>query len=810
MIQKLDAESRRRSAPPYHRPQEPWVEVVVAADDDSPQTVAIRRRSLRQRRKLFTWSVTALTLGVILILSTSPYRMELLAPGPLSSPHAQLLNEQGADRCAACHAAANESVVSWVSRTILGAGGHSPSQSELCMNCHNQSFDSSLALAPHNVDAAKLAEKTKQLRTARPASFKLNTGFTAPIDHGQIACNACHREHHGNDRSLVALTNQQCQVCHSDSIHAFELDHPEFTSYPYTSPAGIKFDHAMHGQKYFPESNSQFDCRQCHVDGPLKATQQLVSFEVGCAQCHDEKLNQQFSGPQGSLLLVSLPMLDMQAMEAAGVDIGTWPLSATGDFDGRLPPLMRALLMSDPEAADVLRDRSLNFSFSDLDPDRPEDVRQAGTLIWSIKRLLRDLAIDSRGTLKHRLSDVLGQAVTKRQIEAATNDVTFRQQGFINAVRRWLPGLEQELAFQLPSLPTESQQSIARQLDLPVSDTASDWWTRDEKVLGIIATRFGIGKPQEQELLAENPLKYRIQPGSSSPLPDGPSPSTNSAAPRATQEPAPVEQSPDITSSQSTGQLLAVNPLKQLLGGTERSNAEPDQLKAVQPQAAADRASIAGPAAPTVVLKGDRQPTSAFPDDPDRNSPGWFRDDFQFVIGYRPGGHADVTLRHWTDLVAATGADASASAWEPLARRLLADDGLGNCQQCHSGTQPGLANDNSQLANQDSPFSLASYHRQSTGLIQWKASLRDPLSKGFTKFSHGPHLLQTGLRDCQQCHQLNDVESTSPPRPELNSIARSDFQPITRSNCASCHREGSTSNGCATCHRYHVADPLGR
>ena len=95
MIQKLDAESRRLSAPPYHRPQEPWVEVVVAADDDSPQTVAIRRRSLRQRRKLFTWSVTALTLGVILILSTSPYRMELLAPGPLSSPHAQLLNEQG-------------------------------------------------------------------------------------------------------------------------------------------------------------------------------------------------------------------------------------------------------------------------------------------------------------------------------------------------------------------------------------------------------------------------------------------------------------------------------------------------------------------------------------------------------------------------------------------------------------------------------------------------------------------------------------------------------------------------------------------
>ncbi len=255
----------------------------------------------------------------------------------------------------------------------------------------------------------------------------------------------------------------------------------------------------------------------------------------------------------------------------------------------------------------------------------------------------------------------------------------------------------------------------------------------------------------------------------------------------------------------------AADPIGELLGGTAAANAEPDQSNPSSSPVSLDNETPADPAAnPTGITKSIQQPNSAFPDAPDRDAPGWFRDDFQFVIGYRPGGHADVTLRHWIELVAAPGADSTESAWEPLARRLLANDGLGNCQQCHNGSRPALTNDNSQLASQDSPFSLASYYRRSTGSIQWKASLRDPLSKGFTKFSHGPHLLQTGLRDCQQCHQLNDVDSFSRSSPELSSIARSDFQPITRSNCASCHREGSTSNDCATCHRYHVADLLGR
>ena len=101
MIRKLPNMNAKRQ--PYHRPNDPFVEVEIPSLDGKSPPVVIRQRSLRQMRTIFTWSITTFMLGALLIVISSPYRAEILAPGDLNSTHSQILAAEGADRCAACH-----------------------------------------------------------------------------------------------------------------------------------------------------------------------------------------------------------------------------------------------------------------------------------------------------------------------------------------------------------------------------------------------------------------------------------------------------------------------------------------------------------------------------------------------------------------------------------------------------------------------------------------------------------------------------------------------------------------------------------
>ena len=88
--------------------------------------------------------------------------------------------------------------------------------------------------------------------------------------------------------------------------------------------------------------------------------QLLASYETACASCHDEKIAT--SVAQGVPML-ALPTLDVDALKAAGHDIGPWPEAATGDFDGRLPPMMKLLLAADPAAAEAMTTLGADFEF---------------------------------------------------------------------------------------------------------------------------------------------------------------------------------------------------------------------------------------------------------------------------------------------------------------------------------------------------------------------------------------------------------------------------------------------------------------
>ena len=132
----------------------------------------------------------------------------------------------------------------------------------------------------------------------------------------------------------------------------------------------------------------------CHVEDATRSGQLSPSYEAACAACHDEKIAT--SVAQGVPMLV-LPTLDVEALKAAGHDIGAWPEEATGDFDGRLPPVMKLLLAADPAAAQAMRTLGADFEFLDVDPDDPRQLAACAALAGAIKQLLGQLATSRAG-----------------------------------------------------------------------------------------------------------------------------------------------------------------------------------------------------------------------------------------------------------------------------------------------------------------------------------------------------------------------------------------------------------------------------
>ena len=308
----------------YERPNQSFVYVPLPASDegvasgevlyqrpvDNGETPVLVKAALRKQRGMFTFAMTALTVGFLLIGLNSPWSNEFIAPGPLSSPHAQILGDMGSDRCAACHQQADASFSQWAMSMVGASSANVPAdhhQSQLCMKCHEKNFALDLALNPHNIPTEELNALTTN---GSSSAFAIKSGLG--LNHGnQIACNACHREHHG-DVSLSRLTDQQCQSCHQQTFHSFETDHPEFTKWPLQRRQNIAFDHGTHFQKHFPANKTAFACNQCHTADLTGNVQQTTPFEQSCGACHAQQIAD--SGDRGWTLF-ALPMIDMKAVE---------------------------------------------------------------------------------------------------------------------------------------------------------------------------------------------------------------------------------------------------------------------------------------------------------------------------------------------------------------------------------------------------------------------------------------------------------------------------------------------------------------
>jgi hypothetical protein len=512
---------------------------------------------------------------------------------------------------------------------------------------------------------------------------------------------------------------------------------------------------------------------------------QLASFEQSCAACHAQQIQQ---SAESGLALLALPSVDTDAIQRAKLSIGTWPLAATGDFDGKIPPAMKLLLHADPNAADALlrfeKAFGASFDFSDIDADDGAQVADAVELVWATKRLLNEMALSGRAAIAARLSGTLGVDVSSKQVARLAAELD--EAVFQNAVRRWLPGLAAEVAnhrFEGIDGPTRL-----------IGQSGS----ADRTAARIVPVKFA--RPvQSDDILAANPLAELFSGGNA------------------------VEGSAEAKRGKLVDKRPVVRTLKPLDPGNAQAGVTPDESAAARPRRVTMRNRLAdemvtddellavnplttitdgqsAPELPTVKFGNEPSDDRAFSETSDTPNPldvdseavieqptitrvGWYRDDELFRVFYRPGGHEDDGLRAWSDLIAVAKEANKRPETASLFQELLSDKGIGLCATCHTVDQ-----------RVDRSFK-----------VNWIARYRNPAARAFTKFSHGPHTLQPHLRDCSGCHDMTQPVGNKDSFVGFDpSEVVSNFAAITKLNCVNCHREGQTDSSCTHCHSYHV------
>jgi hypothetical protein len=183
-----------------------------------------------------------------------------------------------------------------------------------------------------------------------------------------------------------------------------------------------------------------------------------------------------------------------------------------------------------------------------------------------------------------------------------------------------------------------------------------------------------------------------------------------------------------------------------------------------------------------------------------RTFDGWYYNESDYSIRYRPNRHADLFLQTWLDTCC-----------------LLLPSGS-KAETARTLQEQGIAGMFDVLSDRSSPGGCLKCHtvdRQSDGLlrINWTGNRYQPYHHRFTKFSHDPHLKQLGAENCEECHVLDreirlfrSAFTTRDWKPNIDplSVLTSGFSTIERRKCASCHTTRSAGERCLQCHSYHI------
>ncbi len=223
---------------------------------------------------------------VVLAMASRLASAQVLSPGPLSQPHANL---EGDDSCTRCHESGNQVVP----RLCLDCHKDLASELGAGRGLHGRQYR---ARACEECHVEHVGRNTKLIRWPGGAMERLDhalTGWALDGGHAKVACARCHTKVSPQRRPQFLGTPTTCAACHKDP-HA-----GRFTAscQKCHGTAGWKaFDRAAfdHQLARFPLTgkHASVACEKCHTGTP--ATWRPLAFAT-CDACHADPHRRQFA-----------------------------------------------------------------------------------------------------------------------------------------------------------------------------------------------------------------------------------------------------------------------------------------------------------------------------------------------------------------------------------------------------------------------------------------------------------------------------------------------------------------------------------
>lgn len=372
-------------------------------------------RTVMARRRLFSICAFAAALAAVcLMLGGSPAaRNRMISPGELVANHMAVAND-----CNKCHIVGEGGLGDLLHRSL--ANESALAQNALCEKCHHDL--GAATSSPHSCKPAALHAITERIEPHGGGPMLLGAARAMFGVADQLACAACHHEHHGAEHDLKRMTDSQCQSCHTSPFDSFEVGHPEFTAYPYRRRTRIYFDHESHYGVHFRDAarlparddrveqflveddNLQQSCRACHTPDLAGEKMLVRPFAQSCAACHAD----QIEDPLPGLTVFAVPVLDPDAFP------GLKPIRevATPEAVGMLPPITRLLLNSN----EVLAELDAYVSQLDLS-DLPAHDDRAAQYVDALGDEMKEIRHGGQQGIEDRLFKVLDGKATRTEVQ---------------------------------------------------------------------------------------------------------------------------------------------------------------------------------------------------------------------------------------------------------------------------------------------------------------------------------------------------------------------------------------------------------
>ncbi|WP_108881543.1 hypothetical protein [Anderseniella sp. Alg231-50] len=726
------------------------------------------------KREIVSWWLAAFTAGVLMLAVGYAADTKLFMPGPLTSSHSTL------EQCSDCHSNVSKGQFGWVHAVFATADPRKDSSS--CLTCHKMGEE--VAHNPHGLEMSKLDAYVREIKaqataTTLPVKSRVRKAVF-PVDStfkDGVFCATCHKEHQGGDIKLRDMADAQCHTCHQVQFESFNTDHPDFDKYPFRRRTRVNFDHTGHFGKHFPEWKAKKEnagttpesCSGCHTVSAQEGHMNVKPFAESCAACHLGQIvgAERATGPKGIAMLM-VPGVDVATFREKKIDIGNWP----DESEAELSSLMKLLIGRTEEGRKILAATD-GLDLLDLTQATPEQISQVENLVWEVKHLFHGLA--NSGT-----SDILKQLGSDKQAPVDQQllinlTASMPRDVLVGALRDWLPKLGEEIA----------QRGDGKRADVPAATTTSDASgtvtvdganaeQAENATMGptrniVLEKPAGEQKPSGPIVLVQQTERWRVDPFGR--LLKGNQPPEEDEEEDTADEPDAADEPEDQAADDTDG-------------SDDQDASEPEDSTA---DAETDTEADTDADSDLEVVEEDNE-TEPLELDTDAESwaqlGGWYRQDYSIL--YKPTGHADTFMKSWLDFTAVRFSKAESNLAAGVFTELTGKDAQGQCTKCHS---VDAAKDQART-------------------MQWAPSSNETSESLFTSFNHQPHLgVVSAEKGCLTCHETSSAKGyletykANDPKKFV-----SNFAPVKKETCASCHGKKEVRQDCLLCHKYHVND----